>query len=372
MTSFIHFLATSKRLHPLWRNGYVERAFFLACRALNFRKPQAVFDRSVFGFDFSKWQGVIDFVKVLAYGARFVILRAVYGRTQDERFAEYMPAASALLPTSVYAFYDPVVPPLEQANKVISVLAPYKTKVRRVWLDLEFWWDGAYKDPRHWKTYRDAIKAAGYQVGWYTRKTWWDSRVGSFAAEFAKDPVWAAQYSSALTLIPVGWNIAMLWQSGTPAIGSQVGTQSAEVDFNVWNNDFVFEIEWGGATPPTGGTMQIIKGTVKATVKIRQSPAGLEFNPPRYLVAGDQVEASENSNQWLHLSKINGAPVTETSWASAGSDEQYISWEWVTLPDPEPEPEPTPQWPATMEHTAVLKDDAGAVVATYKGILNKQ
>ena len=88
--------------------------------------------------------------------------------------------------------------------------------------------------------------------------------------------------------------------------------------------------------------MLIIKGTVKGTVKIRKSPAGAEFSPPQYLLTGDVIEASENSAQWLHLSKVNGVAVVGEKWSSAGPNEEYISWDWVNVPNPEPDPVPDP------------------------------
>lgn len=199
------------------------------------------------GFDFSYYQAAIDFQKVEAYGAKFIILRCGYAVTKDLRFDEYM--AQVDLPVSVYHYYDPILNPLEQAKKIIAILAPYKDRVRRVWLDFEFYWAGAYAAPEHWLNYRNAIERAGYQTGIYTRATWWNERVGSFAAEFAKRPVWVAQYNTALTLIPKGWTKAMLWQKGTPAIGPLVGTTSKEVDFDVWNDEFDFVAEWGTVSP---------------------------------------------------------------------------------------------------------------------------
>lgn len=379
----IQFLVTSKRLYPLWRNGYIERAFFLLCRALLPHARPTAFNRTMFGFDFSRYQGVINFAKVFAYGAKFLILRAVYGKTQDERFAEYAPVAVSMFPLAAYAFYDPVISPQEQANKVISVIAPYKNKIRRVWLDLEFWWDGAYKDPRHWKVYRDTIKAAGYQVGWYTRKTWWDSRVGIYAAEFGKDPLWAAQYSSALTLIPNGWNMAMLWQSGTPAI--EVGTQSAEVDLDIWNDDFVFELEWDGAViPPPGGTMdKYMKATdIVTTLNVRSSGQNLGNDPVTgndlgafNLTHGDIIHVVEaNTNYYQRFDKLyrNDTPVdlpsspTGQYWARATDGVNIWLIDTVYIPPQ------TWNLPPVIEHTAVFKDDAGRIVATYQGTLTKK
>jgi hypothetical protein len=52
-----------------------------------------------------------------------------------------------------------------------------------------------------------------------------------------------------LTLIPKGWTKADLWQKGTPAIGTEVGTQSLEVDYNIADDGF-YESEYGEVTQP--------------------------------------------------------------------------------------------------------------------------
>lgn len=84
--------------------------------------------------------------------------------------------------------------------------------------------------------------------------------------------------------------------------------------------------------------MQVIRGTAKGTVKIRQSPSGPDYVPPRSLSAGDTIEADRNDRQWLHLTRVNGAPVTGEQWVSAGTNQQYIEWSWVTVPDEPPPP----------------------------------
>jgi len=90
--------------------------------------------------------------------------------------------------------------------------------------------------------------------------------------------------------------------------------------------------------------MQVIQGIAKGNVKIRQSPAGGDFVPPRFLSAGDAIEADRNERQWLHLTKIKGVPVTDEEWASAGTSQQYIEWNWVTVPD-----QPSPSAPHVVE-----------------------
>jgi hypothetical protein len=86
--------------------------------------------------------------------------------------------------------------------------------------------------------------------------------------------------------------------------------------------------------------MQIIIGEALGSVYIR-SGAGTEHQIVGSLKAGDKIEAIENVFQWLHLSRVNGAPVVG-EWASAGSSQQYIKWAWVDVTDPVVDPPAPP------------------------------
>lgn len=207
------------------------------------------------GCDVSYYQAAIDFRKMKNYGMNFVILRCGYAAVKDTRFDEYMGQVAGVLPIGVYHYYDPIVNPFDQAKKVIAILAPYQERVNRVWLDFEFYWAGAYSTPEHWLNYRNVIEMAGYKTGIYTRATWWDSRVGTYAAELGKRPLWAAQYNTVLNMIPKGWTKAMLWQKGTPVEGLAAGVSSKEIDLDIWNDEFDFMAEWGGVTSTTSDTI---------------------------------------------------------------------------------------------------------------------
>jgi len=82
--------------------------------------------------------------------------------------------------------------------------------------------------------------------------------------------------------------------------------------------------------------MQVIQGTVKDIVRIKQLPGGADFDPPRTLQKGQRIEADRNQAQWLRLTKINDIPVADEQWVSAGPSQQYIEWSWVTVPDEPP------------------------------------
>lgn len=205
-----------------------------------------MFNTNLFGFDFSKWNGVIDFSKVKGYGAKFIILRCSYGIMKDQRIEEYFPEAVKYFngKLSVYHYFEPAVSPEAQHTTILSVVDKNKEFIKRVWIDLEFTNTGAYSNPIHWKKLGELLLSSGYNIGFYTRASWWDTKVGNLASWFGTFPLWAAQYNSSLTMIPTGWDKASLWQTGTPSIGRHVGTESLEVDYNLADDSFYYS-EYG-------------------------------------------------------------------------------------------------------------------------------
>lgn len=213
-------------------------------------------DNGIFGFDISTYQDapttpqVVDFYKMRNYGASFVIMRAGQGNFIDQDWVTHKNNSRGVLPRAPYWFYDPIREPNAQADLLLSAIGSENFE-GRVWLDLEFYWDGAYSAPVHWRTFRNRIKNAGLRFGIYTRKTWYDGRVtAAEASDFARDPFWVAQYSSVLNYIPEGVVDPMMWQDGTPSIGIAAGVESKEIDHDKWNSKFNFNAEWGVQPPP--------------------------------------------------------------------------------------------------------------------------
>ena len=132
------------------------------------------------------------------------------------------------------------------------------------------------------------------------------------------------------------------------------------------------EMVGGGAAPavpthigiiPKGAIVmtQVIQGTVKQIVKVKNAPAGADVGYS--LAVGTKIEASENSNQWLHLTKVNDVPVSGAQWVSSGTNQAYISWEWVTV-DVEPPPPPPPPPPANNKTVDfIIHNDDGTIDA---------
>jgi hypothetical protein len=163
------------------------------------------------------------------------------------------------------------------------MIAPYKSSIKRVWIDLEFSWTGNYSASPYWKQFAELLLSAGYKIGFYTRKTWWDSRVGSLSSWFGQYPCWAAQYNTSLTLIPLGWSKADIWQNGTPAIGTAVGTDSKEVDYDIADDEFFYS-EYGEVTPPPTGEPTVTTYNLTAignpTKQFADAMATSDVGPP--------------------------------------------------------------------------------------------
>ena len=321
----------------------------------------------IFGFDISTYQDasttskVVDFNKMKAYGASFVIIKVGQGNWLDQDWVTHKSNSLGILPRSGYWYYDPRYDPVVQAQTCLSGING--SGIKRLWIDLEFTWDGSYKLPQHWKQFRDIISAAGYKTGVYTRKTWWDTRVGSYAAYFAQDPCWVAQYNTSLTLIPLGWSDAMIWQSGTPSIGIEAGVESVEIDYNVWNSNFNFEAEWGTITPPVGGNMYKLE-VLASALNGRGTPGGtIKYSAGFRL--GDILESSEkilyDGADWYNITKQTRGTTVITMpqtpiWASAGATYQYLK----IITDPVPPPPP----PVTSDKVAsIFKSEE--IVVTY-------
>jgi hypothetical protein len=343
---------TSPRLYWLFRIGWAERVIFLTLRFLTYRlwrDSKKLLDITLFGFDFSKWQGVIDFARVFVWGAKFIILRAAYGITRDEKFFEYMRTAPDYFAgrLSVYGYYNPFYDPIAQANKLLETISPFRHFIRRVWGDFEFTNTGNYSASSHWKRYAETIIAAGYPFGVYTRKTWWDLRVGNLAVWFSQFPVWAAQYAPWLTLIPKGWTKVDFWQRGTPAIGHDVGTTSLEVDYNIADDGFYASEYSGDGTvpPPNGGNMsQWYRAT--GNINIRQLPAqgaAQVTTGERYVLANDVVEVEVVQSGFAKLLRLYRNDVRKDLAPVAWCGTAYLRTTTYTPPDVEPPPDPDPE-----------------------------
>jgi GH25 family lysozyme M1 (1,4-beta-N-acetylmuramidase) len=335
---------------------------------------------NVIGPDVSFWQDDnntpqgINFVQMRDAGASFVILRAGQGAWIDPDFARgYAAAKAAGLPRGVYWYFDSRYSPLSQALLCASAVGQDFPELG-VWLDLEESYGGGYRGWQNWIQCLAALKTKFPRVGCYTAPFYWmlnRPQDAESLAYFKSFDLWLAHYNVTTPLVPSPWTSWVLWQYGTPAEGLKYGAESLEIDMNYFNGDIntfhnYFDIVNIPEKP--GGIMQIIKGKALGTVRRRDAPAGMPFIPERYLMVNDEIEASENSAQWLHLSKINGVSIEGEEWVSAGSTQQYIQWGWVTVSDPPAEPADTITVNVEATITATINGRVYTGVANIEGL----
>ena len=310
-------------------------------------------DNGIEGFDVSFYQDDnttpqgVDFAKMKAWGADFVIVRAGQNVWVDQDFhVNWAAAKAAGLPRGAYWFYDPRIEPLKQAQLFYDCVKNDLPE-GRLWIDLEFptSWGGRYTDAQYWRVMCDElIRMSGLRIGIYTANWWWSAHVVN-TNYFYQYPLWVAQYTTdpAWVVLPKGWTSALIWQDGTPPIGHDVGVESVEVDHNKFNGTAEqFNQEFGTAItvpPVTGGEMQ--KGTMyNFTVNVRTSAgaivAALKLND---VVIGEVKGSNPSRIYFDKITRANGSVMSLGQICSAVTSNdagtvQYMRLEPVTVTPP--------------------------------------
>ena len=296
--------------------------------------------------DVSFYQKVIDFAKMKAANVAGTIIRAGQNEWVDPFFDTNWGAAKAAgLPRGSYFFYDSRKHWRDQADLYWSLIKNDMGELM-VTADYEENYGGAYGGWKNLYNFLDRLMGNGVPMSklWiYSGYYYWldhsPQNDPAALAYFKQHKLWLAWYTNnpSSVKVPKPWfpEDVPLWQYGTPAVGAQYGVQTAEIDMNQWMGDLAaYKSYWnlnGGTTPPPSGD-SMYYGTVNTEgLNIRNGP-GASYQDIGDLVQNDYVEATEILGGWWHLSKINGVPVTQTSWASG----TYI------LPAAPPTPERVP------------------------------
>lgn len=173
------------------------------------------------GIDVSHHQGQIDWAKVKAEaGIGFVIIKAMFenGHTVESAFERNYAGAQGLLRgVYLYAIARTVEGAREEARDLVKILGGRPLEYG-VWLDLE---DGKLGKvgkaqlTQQIDAQAEIIRAAGYRVGIYSNKNWYNNILDG-AALARRYPFWIARYPFADNgtikdnLAPRGW--AEVWQ----------------------------------------------------------------------------------------------------------------------------------------------------------------
>lgn len=185
----------------------------------------------------------IDFVKMRAAGALYVIIRAGQNLWTDRDFKRnWMAAKAAGLPRGCYWFYDSRIEPKRQAELWVKALDGDLGELP-MFADFEDNYGGAYGKWQDFYNFLEAVKALapGKEIGVYTAYYYWLERtvsVGIPAASleyFKQYPLWVANYGTLNPLVPKPWNTWTFWQYTDNGDGKMYGVASEEIDLNYYN-----------------------------------------------------------------------------------------------------------------------------------------
>ena len=202
------------------------------------------------GIDVSKHQGTIDWAKVKAAGVQFAMLRAGYGRydnQKDERFeANYKGATAAGIPVGAYHYsYATTAEQAEQEAEVFLGWIKGKTLTYPVAFDIEDKKQanlGVSVISDIIRAFCETVEAAGYYVVVYANKDWLTNRIDADCK--SRYDIWLAQWTSE----PTYTGSFGLWQYSSK--GSVDGV-SGNVDMNIAYKDYPSIIAGMGSSDTT-------------------------------------------------------------------------------------------------------------------------
>lgn len=219
--------------------------------------------------DVSYHNGKIDWAKVKASGVDGAIIRCGFGSnmssqddTQWKRNADECTRLGIPFGTYLYSYANTESKARSEAEHVLRLVKGYKLSYP-VYYDLEEagTQSGAVN---RMKIFAEIIENAGYWVGVYCNKSWWDNTLKSLGDRYTK---WIARYNSTL-----GMDGVDMWQYTSS--GSVSGI-SGRVDMNHCYRDFPKEINGtssggsssgstsGSTTTPSGSTLDLVVGVMQ-------------------------------------------------------------------------------------------------------------
>lgn len=191
--------------------------------------------------DVSRWQLDINF-DVMRTKTNYIILKSSQANYADPKITRNISESNRVgLPYGLYHFYDDRFSPSVQAE----TFARLSSGAVELWCDWESTYGGQYKSIRDVVAFMERVEdLTGKEVGMYTGYYWFvDNSTYVTAAQFrylSERPLWLAWYTNDHTpkeiervKIPKPWVEMEIWQYGTPAIGYEMGAQTAEIDMNL-------------------------------------------------------------------------------------------------------------------------------------------
>ncbi|MGC9520439.1 MAG: GH25 family lysozyme [Anaerolineae bacterium] len=243
------------------------------------------------GIDVSRWQGEIDWQKVVEAEYRFAVIRASIGDYYaDPRFDENWEGARAAgLLLSAYHVLAPNASADAQAKHFFKILGEREPDLPLV-LDVERN-DGAVPG-RITTSVRDALRLVEEHSGRrpiiYTARWFWNRFVLS-SERWQDYDLWVASYTSA-PILPRGWEAWRFWQFSES--GNVPGVGSHSTDLNWYNGSYDSLLRYARneeAEPEVTGKRWRFRVTIPK-LNVRSGP-GTDYKDLGDLHDGDVIEA---------------------------------------------------------------------------------
>jgi GH25 family lysozyme M1 (1,4-beta-N-acetylmuramidase) len=190
------------------------------------------------GVDVSRWQGTIDWGKMVQRGVNFAWIKATESTALvDPQFARnWVEARNWGILRGAYAFYRNNADPQAQADHLASVLGEDVGELPPAG-DFEDTSGQARQGAMHQFLQRIQVRT-GVRPVVYTAAWWWTARRLGGPVPWAKDyALWVADYNEPLAL-PGDWTTWAVHQWTSSGDGRAHGAQSVGLDLNRFNGSF--------------------------------------------------------------------------------------------------------------------------------------
>jgi lysozyme len=213
------------------------------------------------GLDISLWQNdvstpqMMDFAKSKAAGAKFVFIKASQKGYLDRDYVNNWINAEGILPRGAYHFYDWSASYDIQINLFCQIINNDPGELPPV-MDYEMSTGAPIRATAAaicLRFLKDVQQRTGKTPMLYTSPGYWGSYGVTTNLEFAKFPLWVANYMVASPTIPKPWTSWKFWQYGVFPRGHEFGAESASIDLDYYNGTEQDMKIWAGieAPPPT-------------------------------------------------------------------------------------------------------------------------
>lgn len=262
--------------------------------------------KGIFGPDIAFWEGnpqfnqFVDFEKMRASGATFVIVKASQHHYPDPAFAyNWKAAKQAGLLRAAYHFLDVDADGKSQAQTYWNLIKADPGEGPLI-VDFE---SGSGGGKLLYDFLAELLILSGYppeRIWIYTGYYYWIEHTGddTFRKWFSKFGLWLSWYADLdIVEVPYPWTAAAMWQKTSSYNGPSMGTVSKEVDYNEFNGDVAeftkyFNVNSGEVPlppeptpePTTGGnTMVQYKVVWSQGVTRHTIPSAFNYSPLFYM-----------------------------------------------------------------------------------------